>query len=173
MDYFEYRDGALCCEGVSAAELAARFGTPVYVYSRATLLHHYQQLSQAFAPLEALMCYSVKTNSNIHILRLLAQAGAGFDIISGGELFRVLQAGGDPAKVVFAGAGITRLRWVAMGGKSCPFCQEMDGKVVGIEQNFVGPDTVLEAEGKSDMKVYRPASHPPIHEGCVCQIVPE
>jgi diaminopimelate decarboxylase len=79
----------------------------VYIYSTATFLHHYQQLAQAFAPLKPLICYSVKTNSNIHVLRLLGQAGAGFDIVSGGELSRVLQAGGEPAKVVFAGVGKT------------------------------------------------------------------
>ncbi|NIA06280.1 MAG: diaminopimelate decarboxylase [Actinobacteria bacterium] len=107
MDYFNYQSGQLYCEGVRLDAIAASHGTPAYVYSSATFLHHYQQLARAFAPLEALICYSVKTNSNKHILRLLEQAGAGFDIVSGGELFRVLQAGGDPAKVAFAGVGKT------------------------------------------------------------------
>jgi len=107
MDYFTYQSGQLHCEAVHLADIAAAHATPVYVYSSATFLHHYQQLAQAFASLEPLICYSVKTNSNIHVLRLLAQAGAGFDIVSGGELFRVLQAGGRPNKVVFAGVGKT------------------------------------------------------------------
>uniref|UniRef100_A0A6H1ZJN4 Putative portal protein n=1 Tax=viral metagenome TaxID=1070528 RepID=A0A6H1ZJN4_9ZZZZ len=77
------------------------------------------------------------------------------------------------AKLVFVDAGITRLRWAAIGGESCPFCQEMDGKIVGVEQPFVAHDTVLQAEGKSDMKIYKPALHPPLHEGCVCQVEPE
>lgn len=107
MDYFNYQSGQLYCEQVRLADIAASQGTPAYVYSSATFLHHYQQLAQAFAPLEPLICYSVKTNSNGHVLRLLEQAGAGFDIVSGGELFRVLQAGGDAAKVAFAGVGKT------------------------------------------------------------------
>ena len=107
MDYFNYQSGQLYCESVSIADVAAAHGTPTYVYSKATFLHHYEQLAKAFAPLDPLICYSVKTNSNVNVLRLLAQAGAGFDIVSGGELYRVLQAGGDPAKVVFAGVGKT------------------------------------------------------------------
>ena len=76
------------------------------------------------------------------------------------------------AKFVFAGAGVIRLVWQTMGSKSCPICQEMNGKVVGIEQPFVSTDTVLEAEGQSAMKVYRPTTHPPLHQGCVCVISP-
>lgn len=75
------------------------------------------------------------------------------------------------AKMVFAGAGIVRLRWMALGSKSCPICQEMNGKVVGIDQPFVTADTVLESEGQSPMKIYRPTTHPPIHQNCCCQIV--
>jgi diaminopimelate decarboxylase len=107
MDYFNYQSGQLYCEGVPIADVAGSHGTPTYVYSQATCLHHYQQLAGAFAPLEPLICYSVKTNSNINVLRMLAQWGAGFDIVSGGELFRVRQAAGDPGKVVFAGVGKT------------------------------------------------------------------
>ena len=76
------------------------------------------------------------------------------------------------AKVVFAGAGITKLIWRTMGSKACPICQEMNGKVVGIEQPFVGKDTVLESEGQSPMRVYRPTSHPPLHQSCICTISP-
>ena len=107
MDYFNYQSQQLYCEDVPLAKIADSLATPTYVYSQATFQHHYQQLAQAFAPLNALICYSVKTNSNINILRLLDKAGAGFDIVSGGELARVIPAGVDPAKIVFAGVGKT------------------------------------------------------------------
>ena len=86
---------------------SCRYGTPLYVYSAGTLRIHYQKLAAAFAPVRPLICYSVKTCSNIHIVRLLAQEGSGFDLVSGGELYRVLQAGGDPAKCCYAGVGKT------------------------------------------------------------------
>ena len=107
MDHFSYRDGELFCEDVPVERIADELGTPVYIYSQATLLAHYRQLAEAFAPLAATICYSVKTNGNLHVLRLLAQAGCGFDIVSGGELFRALAAGGDPKKIVYAGVGKT------------------------------------------------------------------
>src|SRR5437764_14037735 len=107
MDFFRYRAGALFCQGVPAADLAAAYGTPLFVYSRATLLHHLQQLQKAFAPPELLLCYSITTNPNIHIGRLMADHGAGFDVTSGGELYRALAAGGVGAKIVFAGVGKT------------------------------------------------------------------
>ncbi|MCG3177888.1 MAG: Diaminopimelate decarboxylase [Phycisphaerae bacterium] len=105
MDHFEYRDGQLYCEGVSADRIVQEVGTPVYVYSKATLLHHFGQIVEAFAPLDATVCYAVKTNGNLHICRVLAEAGAGFDVVSGGEIHRALAAGGDPARIVFAGVG--------------------------------------------------------------------
>ena len=107
MDRFEYRDGRLWCEGAAVADLASRFGTPLYVYSAATLRDHYRKLAAAFAPLDPLLCYSVKVLSNIHILRLLAEEGSGFDLVSGGELYRVIEAGGDPARCCFAGVAKT------------------------------------------------------------------
>jgi len=107
MDFFRYRAGTLHCEGVPAADLAAAYGTPLFVYSRATLLHHLQQLQKAFAPAEPLICFSIKTNANIHIGRLMAEHGAGFDVTSGGELYRALAAGGVGPKIVFAGVGKT------------------------------------------------------------------
>src|SRR5437899_9323290 len=85
--------------------MAEKFGTPTYVYSAGTILDHYARLDAALAPLDHLICYAVKANSNRAILKLLADAGAGFDIVSGGELFRVLAAGGDSAKCTFAGVG--------------------------------------------------------------------
>src|SRR4030095_637044 len=105
---FHYRDGHLCCEDVHLTRIAKEFGTPTYIYSAETILNHYARLDAALAPLDHLICYAVKANSNRAILKLLADAGAGFDIVSGGELFRVLAAGGDPAKCTFAGVGKTR-----------------------------------------------------------------
>ena len=107
MDFFNYRDGQLYCEGVPAERLAAEVGTPAYVYSKATLLHHYRQIADAFSPINATVCFSIKSCGNINICRLLADAGCGFDVTSGGELFRALQAGGDPKKIIYAGVGKT------------------------------------------------------------------
>jgi len=105
MHLFHYRDGHLYCEDVDLTRVATEFGTPTYVYSAGTILDHYTRLDAALAPLDHLICYAVKANSNRAILNLLVDAGAGFDIVSGGELFRVLAAGGDPAKCTFAGVG--------------------------------------------------------------------
>jgi diaminopimelate decarboxylase len=102
---FHYRDGKLFCEEVDLARVAEQFGTPLYVYSAGTILDHFTRLDAALASLDHLICYAVKANSNGAILKLLAQAGAGFDIVSGGELFRALKAGADPAKCTFAGVG--------------------------------------------------------------------
>jgi len=107
MDYFQYRSNQLYCEDVPIRRIADKVGTPVYVYSAATLQHHFRNLEKAFAELTPLICYSVKGCSNIHICRLLAQMGSGFDVVSGGELFRVQQAGGRADKVVYAGVGKT------------------------------------------------------------------
>jgi len=102
---FTYRDGALCAEQVPFEDIARRFGTPCYVYSRAALEQHYGEFTRALAGRRALVAYSVKANSNLGVLALLAQLGAGFDIVSGGELARVLAAGGDARKVLFSGVG--------------------------------------------------------------------
>jgi len=108
MHFFHYRDGHLYCEDVDLARVAEKFSTPLYVYSAGTILDHYTRLDAALAPLDHLICYAVKANSNRAILQLLADAGAGFDIVSGGELHRVLAAGGEPAKCTFAGVGKSR-----------------------------------------------------------------
>lgn len=105
MDYFEYRDGELCAERVPLAAIAERYGTPCYVYSRATLERHWHAFDRAFAGRPHLVCYAVKANSSLGVLNVLARLGSGFDIVSVGELERVLAAGGDPAKVVFSGVG--------------------------------------------------------------------
>ena len=107
MDYFEYTNGELYCEGVPAEQVASEVGTPVYVYSAATLREHYRRTAKAFAELDPLICFSVKSLSNVHVLRLLAEAGSGFDVVSGGELYRVRQAGAEMSKVAFAGVGKT------------------------------------------------------------------
>src|SRR5438034_11558164 len=106
--FFRYCDGQLHCEDVDLARVAEEFGTPTYVYSAGTILGHYTRLDAALAPLDHLICYAVKANSNRAILNLLADAGAGFDIVSGGELYRVVAAGGDPARCTFAGVGKSR-----------------------------------------------------------------
>ena len=98
--YF-YRDNELSVEEVTLADIAEKEGTPCYVYSSAAILSQYRAYDQAFGTAPHQVCFAVKANSNLSILRMLAEAGAGFDIVSGGELFRVLRAGGDPAKVVF------------------------------------------------------------------------
>ena len=104
---FSDRNGALCAEDVPLEEIARRFGTPCYVYSHAAIESAYREFVAALAARDALICYSVKANSNLAILALLARLGAGFDIVSGGELARVLAAGGDPAKTLFSGVGKT------------------------------------------------------------------
>src|SRR6266446_5788628 len=105
MHSFHYGDGRLHCEDVDLARVAREFGTPLYVYSAETILDHYRRLDAALPELDHLICYAVKANSTRAILKLLAQAAAGFDIVSGGELFRVLAAGGDAARCTFAGVG--------------------------------------------------------------------
>ncbi|MDP3552842.1 diaminopimelate decarboxylase [Methylocystis sp.] len=113
MHLFDYRNGALHAEEVAVATLADEVGTPFYCYSAATIRRHYQVFSQAFAGLDALVCYAVKANSNQAVLRLLAREGAGMDVVSGGELARALAAGVAPEKITFSGVGKTREEIVA------------------------------------------------------------
>lgn len=105
MDHFNYQGDTLYCEEVSLLDIAAEFGTPCYVYSRATFERHWHAFDQALGDHEHMICYAVKANSNLSILRLLANLGSGFDVVSIGELERVIRAGGDPQKVVFSGVG--------------------------------------------------------------------
>ncbi|HEY8506107.1 MAG TPA: diaminopimelate decarboxylase [Gemmataceae bacterium] len=107
MDHFEYRDRVLYCEDVPVPALAEEYGTPLFVYSTATLLHHLREVRRAFEPAAPLIAYSVKSNGNLSVCRLMAEHGAGFDVTSGGELYRALRAGGTGDKIVFAGAGKT------------------------------------------------------------------
>jgi diaminopimelate decarboxylase len=105
MHHFEYRGGEMHAEGVPLKRIAKEVGTPVYIYSLATLRRHYQVFDRAFAKVRHIVCFSVKANSNLALLRAFAKEGSGFDIVSGGELFRALKVGADPSKIVFSGVG--------------------------------------------------------------------
>jgi diaminopimelate decarboxylase len=107
MHSFRYVKGQLHCENVALADLAQKHGTPLYVYSQATLTDHYTKLDQALAPLDHLICFAMKSNSNLAVIQTLANLGSGFDTVSAGEIQRVIAAGGDPRKCVFAGVGKT------------------------------------------------------------------
>jgi len=105
VDHFEYKQGKLYCEDVAVETLAEVYGTPLFIYSRATLERHWHAFDNALAGHDHLVCYAVKANSNLAVLNLLARLGSGFDIVSGGELQRVLQAGGEASRIVFSGVG--------------------------------------------------------------------
>ncbi len=107
MDFFRYQDGKLHIEETAAERIAREVGTPAYIYSKATFEHHLRRMQQAYRELDTTVCFSVKACGNVNILRLMAGLGSGFDIVSGGELYRVLRAGGNPADVVYAGVGKT------------------------------------------------------------------
>jgi diaminopimelate decarboxylase len=105
MNHFEYRNGEMFAEGVSLKRIAREVGTPAYVYSLATLKRHFKVFDEAFTKVRHIVCFSVKANSNLALLRAFAREGSGFDIVSGGELFRALKVGADPKKIVFSGVG--------------------------------------------------------------------
>ena len=107
MDFFQYKNGELHCENVPAERIAREVGTACYVYSKATFLHHYRQVADAFKAIDATICYSIKSCGNLNILKFLVKEGCGMDVTSGGELFRALQAGCDPKKIIYAGVGKT------------------------------------------------------------------
>lgn len=135
MDYFNYQGPELLAEKVKLADIAAQYGTPTYVYSRATLERHYQAFANAAGAHPHLVCYAVKANSNIALLNLLARLGSGFDIVSEGELRRVLQAGGDPGKVVFSGVGKaeSEIEFALNTGIKC-FNVESEAELYRIQQ---------------------------------------
>ncbi|HHL42091.1 MAG TPA: diaminopimelate decarboxylase, partial [Hellea balneolensis] len=108
MNHFAYKNGVLCAEDVPLSRIAKDVGTPVYIYSAATLTRHYHAFSDAAAGFEHLVAYSVKANSNLAVLHLLAKLGSGADVVSGGELERALRAGIVPEKIVFSGVGKTK-----------------------------------------------------------------
>lgn len=107
MNYFNYVDDELYAEDIPITELAEEFGTPLYIYSARTLRHHFKVFDDAFSGIDHLICFAMKANSNLGVLKLFAEMGAGFDIVSGGELFRAIKAGGDPKKIVYSGVGKT------------------------------------------------------------------
>ncbi len=121
MDYFEFRDDVLCCDGLSVKEIAAKVGTPFYLYSGRTLLRHCTNIHSAFKRLDHLTCYSLKANSNLAILGMFAAQGIGADIVSGGELFRARKAGFPAAKIVYSGIGKTEseIRYALSEGILC------------------------------------------------------
>lgn len=135
MDHFEYRAGELHAEDVPLAEIARRHGTPVYVYSRATLTRHFHAFDHALGEHPHLVCYAVKANSNLAVLQVLAKLGAGFDIVSGGELARVLKAGGDPRKTVFSGVGktVAEMRQALVAGIGC-FNVESEAELLRLNE---------------------------------------
>ena len=131
---FSYSQHDYYCEQVPLADLAQRVGTPAYVYSSSVILSNYQAYTEAFSDLPHMVCYAVKANSSLAVLSLLAKAGAGFDIVSGGELYRVLEAGGDPAKVVFSGVGKTAAEVeFALAKGICSFNCESDAELALID----------------------------------------
>ena len=105
MDAFEYRNKTLFCENVRIDDIISEVGTPAYIYSKNAILARYNELKTAFQDVDTLICFSVKSNSNLSICKILAEVGSGFDVVSGGELFRAIKADGDPSKIVFAGVG--------------------------------------------------------------------
>ena len=107
MDHFHLIDNELHAENIALTQLATEYQTPLYVYSKATITRHWKAFDEALKGVKHTICYAVKANSNIAILQLMAAMGSGFDIVSGGELARVIHAGGDPKKVVFSGVGKT------------------------------------------------------------------
>jgi diaminopimelate decarboxylase len=130
VNFFSYQNGTLCAEHVPLAEIAKQFGTPAFVYSRAAIEQAYREFSEACSGRDALICYSVKANSNLAVLNVLARLGSGFDIVSGGELARVLAAGGRADKIVFSGVGKSEaeLRSALEAGVLC-FNVESEGEL--------------------------------------------
>jgi diaminopimelate decarboxylase len=143
MDLFQYRRGRLWAEEVDVDRIAAEIGTPAYLYSKGTFVDHLHKMQQAYRELETTICFSVKACGNVHILRLMAEQGSGFDIVSGGELYRVLQAGGDPAQVVYAGVGKTDEEIIAafragLGYFNVESEQELENLILLAEQHARG-----------------------------------
>jgi diaminopimelate decarboxylase len=139
VDHFEYRKGELHAEDVPLADIARRYGTPTYVYSRATLTRHFNAFDQSLAGTNHLVCYAVKANSSLAVLQVLAKLGSGFDIVSGGELARVLKAGGDPRKIVFSGVGKTaaEMRQALVAGIHC-FNVESEAELTRLNDVALG-----------------------------------
>src|ERR1700744_3768531 len=135
MHSFHYRSGKLFCEGVPVQSLLEKYGTPLDVYSQATLTDHYQKLDKALAGLDHRICFAVKSNSNLAVLRALANCGAGFDIVSEGELRRVIAAGGGASSCLFAGVGKTEAEIAyALGKNIFSFNVESEAELIRINK---------------------------------------
>lgn len=165
MDYFEYRDGSLCAENVAVADIAEAVGTPCYVYSRATLERHWHAFNDAFGDYPHQICYAVKANGHLAILNLLARLGSGFDIVSGGELLRVIEAGGDPARIIFS--GVCKQDWeirLALESGVNRFNIESEGEVDHISSiaHEVGVTAEISVRINPDVD---PKTHPYISTG--------
>src|SRR5271169_5111490 len=131
---FGYRGDKLFCEQVDLDAIARAAGTPCYVYSSGSILDAYRSYDDAFGDMPHMVCYAVKANSTLGVLSLLARAGSGFDIVSGGELYRVLQAGGDPSRVVFSGVGKTAAEIeLALNNGICNFNCESEPELAEID----------------------------------------
>ena len=135
MDHFNYRDGQLYAEDVAVSDIAEQFGSPCYIYSRATLERHWHAFDKAFSDQSHLVCYAVKANSNLALLNLFARLGSGFDIVSRGEMERVLRAGGKPENIVFSGVGKTvdEIRFALATGIRC-FNVESEAELERIQE---------------------------------------
>src|SRR5262245_19997975 len=145
MDHFAFRNRILHCEDLPISTLSEKYGTPLFVYSRATLLHHLRALQEAFAELKPLVCYSIKTNANLHIAKLMVEHGAGCDVTSGGELYRALKAGYPSGKLVFVGVGKTdaEIRMALDNGVSL-FNVESEGELLTIAEQAKAADKVVQ-----------------------------
>lgn len=162
---FHYQNNGLYCEGISLHDVAAQFGTPAYVYSQNAILSRFRAYDQAFGDLPHRVCFAVKANSNLGILHLLAREGAGFDIVSGGELFRVLAAGGDPEKVVFSGVGKTEqeIRYALEHGIHSFNCEsEAELRVLSAVAKSLGKQASIALRVNPDVDA---STHPYISTG--------
>jgi diaminopimelate decarboxylase len=165
VNFFSYRDGTLCAEKVPLDAIAARFGTPCYVYSRAALESAYREFELSCSGRDVLICYSVKANSNLAVLNVLARLGSGFDIVSGGELARVLAAGGSAAKTVFSGVGKTEaeMRRALDVGVLC-FNVESEGELVRLASVAAGMGKIAPVSLRINPDV-DPRTHPHVATG--------
>ena len=160
MDHFAYRAGHLYCEEVSADRLAEEFGTPLFVYSKRTLVEHFARFRDAFASLRPLICFSVKSCNNLAILRLLAEEGAGMDVVSGGELYRAKLAGADMRKLVYAGSAKTdREIEEALVAEIGWFNIESEGELQAIEKLSATMGRRCRAALRVNPDVYDPTTH--------------
>lgn len=165
MNFFSYRDGTLCAENVPLPDIARQYGTPAFVYSRAAIEHGYRAFSEACSGHDVLICYSVKANSNLAVLNLLARLGSGFDIVSGGELARVLVAGGSADKIVFSGVGKSEaeLRDALEAGVMC-FNVESEGELDRLASIAAGMKKTASVSLRVNPDV-DPRTHPYIATG--------